>query len=221
MRSTSSARRSSATDPIRRAGISLELPRVTVLLETLDWFRTLPVGTRLPPGKRAPDMLRVPEASANAVLRGVLHLVADIGPKQPPTVVWVDGSDELLVLLDRTALHCATGFITVSLVVQCDEVTKEQRVDLTFAVGSPEQPAGLLMSTFDRVAGPAVITETWTPALTAFAWEALITLAQQLAGAVGKDSEGRPLVPGAIASDKGTLLLSPMARNSLNLLDDA
>lgn len=194
----------------------LVLPGAIIAIENPKWFTVIDQGVKLPPGRVAPSGLRIPVAQAETVLRGILHLVADIPPKSPPTVVWVDGHDELLVLLDKTRLACTSGIATISLTVQCDQVREAQRVDIAFAVGSARRPSGLVMSTFDRVQGPAVITDTWSGALTAFAWEALVTMAQQLAAAQGKDASGKPLVPSAIAAEPDVLLVTSQARNALN-----
>jgi len=157
--------------------------------------------------------MRVPVKDAQTVLRGIIHLVADITATAPPTVVWVAGQDELLVLLDEVRIACAPGLVTISLFVQCEELRGDQRVDVAFAVGTPQQPKGLVMSTFDRVSANRLIADTWSGALTAFAWEALVTVAQQLAAGMGTDAAKRPLVPGTIASDTNLLLLGAMARS--------
>ncbi len=205
--------------PIRDVLVrDLVLPGATIPIRNIDWFRTLAPGIRLPPGTVAPDLLRVPVKHAELVLRSVIHLVADIRADAPPTVVWVLGKDELLVLLDKTRLACAPGLVTVSLFVECDEVRGTQKVEVPFAVGSPTRPSGLIMSTFDRVAAPAPVADNWSASISAFAWEALVTLAQQLAAGVGNDASKRPLVPGTIAADADLLLVGAMARNALSLL---
>ena len=193
----------------------LVLPGAIIAIDNPRWFIPIAPGLKLPPGRVAPGGLRIPVKHAEEVLRGVIHLVADVPADAPPTVVWVSGHDELLVRLDKTRLACASGIATISLVVTCDEVRDDQRIDIAFAVGTLRRPTGLVMSTFDRVQGPAVITDTWTGALTAFAWEALVTMAQQLAAAQGKDSTGKPLVPASIAAEPGLLLINSMARNAL------
>jgi hypothetical protein len=191
------------------------LPGGTIPVRNNDWFRPLRPGIKLPPGELAPNLMRIPVADANAVLQGIIHLVADTSADTRPIVVWVAGDDELQVFIDQTRLTCAPGFLTISLFVHCDQLRDAQRIDVAFAVGSAQRPTGLVMSTFDRVQGPAIITDTWSASLTAFAWEALLTTAQQLAAGMGKDASGRPLVPGTIAADTNLLLIGAMARNNL------
>jgi hypothetical protein len=188
-------------------------------LATMPWFRRLPDDLRLPPGVGAPDLLRVPERDATAMLVRTVHRVADIPAASPPTVVWTLGRDELLVRLDRTALACVAGIVTVRVTVACDEVRGDTAIDVPFAVGSAQRPAGLLMSTIERLAGPPVIVQRWSDTIAAFAWEALVATAQALAAAVGRDASGRPLVPGAIAAERGLLLLAPTARHRLEWRD--
>jgi hypothetical protein len=212
--------RPDTTRPDAADGRRLVLPGATIALTHTNWFQPLKPSVKLRPGTLAPNMLRVPEADAQAVLRGIIHLVADIRAGTPPTVVWVAGQDELLVYLDRTRITCAPGMITIALVVACDELRGDQRIDVAFAVGTVQRPTGLVMSSFDRVQGPALIADTWSEAITAFAWEALVTIAQQLAAGTGKDAAGRPLVPALIAADKNLLLIGAMARNTITLANE-
>ncbi len=201
--------------PVAPTLTPIVLPGAIIPIKNSDWFRPLHPDIKLPPGTIAPHLLRIPVKDAETVMRGIIHLVADIAVDTRPSVVWVAGDDELLVQLDATRLTCAPGFITLSLFVLCDEVRGVQRIDIAFAVGSPQRPTGLVMSTFDRPQGPAVILDTWGASITAFAWETLVTTAQQLAAGVGKDASGRPLVPGTIAADTNLLLIGAMARNNL------
>ena len=196
----------------------LVLPDATIPLRNVDWFRTLAPGVKLSAGAVAPEVLRVPVRDAEVVLRRLIHLVADIPADSPPTVVWVLGKDELLVLLDKTRLACAAGLVTISLFVECDELRGTKRIDVPLAVGTAARPSGLIMSTFDRVAAPPEIADTWSGSLTAFAWEALVTVAKQLAAGVGRDAAKRPLVPATIAADANVLLVGAMARNLLPTL---
>jgi hypothetical protein len=72
------------------------------------------------------------------------------------------------------------------------------------------------MSTFERVDAPDLISGLWSEALTALAWEALLELAARLCAAVGKDAQGRPLIPASIAAAPELLIITPMARNDLS-----
>ena len=65
------------------------------------------------------------------------------------------------------------------------------------------------MATLDRPIGPEPIIDEWSAALTAFAWEAVVHLAQSLCAAAGTDAAGRTLVPASIAAARGVLLISP------------
>ncbi len=72
-------------------------------------------------------------------------------PTDPPldAVVWTDGADSLLVLLDSVRLSTAEGIVTVSVDVACDQLragrrTPQARVEIDLVVGTDERPAGLL-----------------------------------------------------------------------------
>jgi hypothetical protein len=130
-------------------------------------------------------------------------------------VVWQQGASELLVQTDRITLACAVGLLTVAVPVRCDQLDREAPLIVPFAVGTEERPAGLVMSTFARPSGPEGVVAVWAEAVTAFAWEAVVHLAEQLSAAVGTDKLGRKLVPGTIAAARDLLLVQPMARHDL------
>jgi hypothetical protein len=163
-------------------------------------------------GTVAGDWLRVPTADAQRILRAVSRLVADLPRGSNQDVVWALGASELLVHTGRVTISLANGLVTIGIPVECDEVGAAT-VSVPISVGTTKQVRGLFASTFDKPLGPALVTELWADALNAFAWECVITVAQHLAGASGKDRQGRALVPAAIAAEKGVLLVKPMARN--------
>jgi hypothetical protein len=196
------------------------LPGAVVPLTDAGWYRPIPPTAKLPAGAVVPDLIRVPVRDANTVLLSIIHLVADIRADASPTVVWTLGAHELLVHLDRTQLVCAPGFVTLAFFVECDQVRSAQRVDVLMAVGSKARPGGLVMSTFDRVQGPLVITDTWSAPIIAFAWETLVTTTQQLTAGLGRDARKRALVPFSIAADTDVLLIGAMARHDLRLADE-
>jgi hypothetical protein len=179
------------------------------------WWRPLPAGVRLATGTPAPAVLRVPVAAADQLLKQTVRLVADLPAKASGDVVWSHGDNELLVRTDAIALGCAPGLVTVAVPVSCDQMKKEALVTVPFAVGSAERAAGLVMSSFAQPAGPEIVVSLWADALTAFAWEAILHLAQQLSASVGKDGKGLALVPGSIAAERDLLLVQPMARHDL------
>ena len=172
----------------------------------------LPPIDVLDPGSVAGDWLRVPTADAQRVLRAVARLVADLPRDSSQDVVWTLGASELLVHTGRVTISMSSGLVTIGVPVECDQVGATT-VSVPLSVGTTKQVRGLFAATFDRPLGPAVVTDLWADALTAFAWECLITVAQQLAEVAGKDGQGRALVPAAIAADRGVLLVKPMARN--------
>lgn len=190
------------------------------------------------------DWLRLTTTDAQRVLRQVTRLVADLPRDSSGDVVWHSGADELLVRTDQVTLGLTSGLATFGIPVGCDQLVPAARSDrrartsatkstaatkprtapdqrvtelvtVPLGVGTTKQVRGLFVSAFDRPAGPDAVTGTWADALTAFAWEALLTLAEHLAAEAGKDRRGRPLVPGAIAAEQGALLVKPMARNEV------
>jgi hypothetical protein len=177
------------------------------------WFKRLSRRIQLPPGAPAPNLLRVPTGDAQRILRATVRLVADIPPGSSPDVVWVLGAGELLVHTAEIGLSCLSGQVTVSVLVGCDQLPEPGQVEVPFAVGTEEAPTGLVMSTLARPAGPPLVVEAWAGSLVAFAWEALLHLAQQLCAEAGKDGAGRVLVPASIGAGDGVLFVQPAARH--------
>ncbi|MBV1856282.1 hypothetical protein [Catellatospora tritici] len=178
-----------------------------------DWFHALDRGVYLVAGRPAPERLKVPVGDAQRLLRQTARTVADAPPKGNGDVVWTAGVSELRVRSAALELTCESGVVTVGVPVGCDQLPKGAVIAVPFAVGSEQLPAGLVMSALTRPAGPAVVVDGWAGPVTAFAWEALVHLAQSLCAATGNDTAGDPLIPGAIGAARDVLLLQPMARH--------
>jgi hypothetical protein len=188
------------------------MARSTVLGVQLSARVRFPDALPPEPGHLA-DWLRLPTSDALKLLRAVARLVADLPRDTDQDVVWAAGTNELLVHTGDLRLELTSGVVTIEIPVECDQVRGTQAVRVPLAVGTTSRPRGLMMATYAVPAGPPAITDVWADALTAFAWEALLTLSQHVAARAGKDRGGRALVPGAVGAERGTLLVRPMARS--------
>jgi hypothetical protein len=184
------------------------------VVKNFGWLSHLraPIAAGVVPKK----LLRIPQGDAQTLLRGVVRRVADLPVGSSATVVWHDAGAELLVFTDKTTITCSPGLVTIGVTAQCDQIERAVTLPVPIAVGTATAPAGLVMHTFSRLAGPPVVTDRWSEAITAFAWEALLELASTISAEVGKDTAGRPLVPGSIAAEAEVLLVQPMARHDLS-----
>jgi hypothetical protein len=212
--------RDAGRTPVARAGLALdhaELFHLDDLLDRAEWFRPVRGASRLKPGAVVKDVVAVPERAAQAALREVTRLVADLPLDTSPVVVWAADGSELGVDTAGVRVACRDGIVTVTVPVRCDELHEWVPLAVPFAVGRRNSPTGLVMSTFTRLDGPELLTARWSDAVTAFAWESLLELARRLTARLGSDSSGRPLVPGGIAAASGVLLLQPMARHDARL----
>ncbi|MGE0879547.1 MAG: hypothetical protein AB7L13_12070 [Acidimicrobiia bacterium] len=179
------------------------------------WF--VPVKEPVPVGALAGSLVEIPQAHAQLLLPSVARRVADLPIDSPPRVVWSHDGSELLVHTDKVALACTAGLITVAVVAQCDQVNGAVTLTVPFAVGTKAAPSGLVMHTFDRLAGPAIITERWSPSVIAFAWELVVELCSSLCAELGSDVRHRALIPGSIGAAPRLLLVQPIARHNVNL----
>ena len=170
----------------------------------------------LPPGKVG-QPLPVSSTDLPALARAALRAASALPPapatgKAPVTgVTWVDGDRELYVAVDQVDVKLAPGAVAVTIPVRCDQ-TGETSVDVSFAVGLPDRPLGLVVATEDRPRGPAVVVDVWGEALIALAWQCLLDVASGVSAASGSDSAGTPLIASALHSDGKTLSITPQAR---------
>lgn len=151
---------------------------------------------------RCAELLRVAARRAAGFFR----------PSQRSEVVWVEGENELAVVFSKVDVKLSTGLIRIGIPVRCDQ-TGPASIELLFAVGSPEQPAGLYAAAARRPNGPDIIVSTWGDALVAFAWQCVLELITGISAATGKDQRGNLLVPVEIAVTGRGIEIVPMARH--------
>jgi len=150
-------------------------------------------------------------AAAASAAAGVERASADGNQ----TVVWKEGDRALLIFPERVAAKFAAGVVAVTIPVSCDQ-TGEVAVVVTFVVGDPARPAGLLAATEARPRGPGVIVDAWGENLIAFAWQTVLELCGNIASAAGRDADGAPLVPIALTATPDGLTIVPMARHAFD-----
>jgi len=191
---------------------------IRTLVKDASILRRLPTAGRLQPGELPKKTLTFKAAEATRVLKEVIRFVADVPRGTSPIVVWTQDGSELWVDISTVSLAAAPGLLRVGVKVGCDQLPEPAVIVVPFGVGTEDAPTGLVMSSLDRLAGPAIVTERWTHALTAFAWEAVLELASRLCAQLGTDGSGHALIPGSIGAGASTVLIQPMSRNDLSRL---
>ena len=144
---------------------------------------------------------------------------ARTGGAAPDAVLWQQGVDALLVRITAITTAVGDGWVTVSIPVTCDQIRDPagaapiQPVTVTFVMGTADRPAALFAAAPSRPDGPAVVVERWADALTALAWRALLDTVAGIAAAAGRDTDGSPLIPVAVAATGKGLLVQTQARH--------
>lgn len=131
------------------------------------------------------------------------------------TVVWTQNRSELLVSTGQVTARLDDGLVVVSIPVSCDQASSAV-VEVPFAVGGKNSPAGMIVATEDKPRGPEAIVRIWGEALTAFAWQTVLTVLTKLAVRAGVDQDGAGLIPAAITSGTDGLRLLTQARQSFD-----
>ena len=129
--------------------------------------------------------------------------------------IWVQDGSELMVMTGKATATLDDGIVLITIPVSCDQA-QGVSIQVAFAVGGGNQPAGMVAATEDRPRGPAVIVDVWGDALMAFAWRVLMTVATRVAGQSGVDEDGAGLVPIAMTATKDGLSVLPIARHTFD-----
>jgi len=195
----------------------------------VEWLRELCPGVlpeaALPPGEAGRPIPVPPEqygwlaavAARQAAALATLGRLPVSDEDLPGAVVWEDGGAALAVGLAEFELAVTEGGITVAVPVWCDQLPDRQgKVAVTFAVGAPGRPVGLLAATAGQPFGPAVVVDAWGEQLTALAWQAVLDTAAGIAGQAGTDPDGTPLVASALVAAKDRVEVLPQARHAFD-----
>jgi hypothetical protein len=181
---------------------------------------TIPVArARVPAGQITRKPVVIGPGGLRELLPDVVRRVADLPPGTTPVVVWHLSQAELAVDTAGTALGLRDGIVVVTVSVTCDELGAWVPVEIPLAVGGQDAPAGLVMAAGDRIHGPDLVADLWSDALTAYAWETVLELARTVCAKAGRDTKGRPLVPGSVTALPDRLVVQPMGRNDIPTLD--
>ena len=162
----------------------------------------------LPAGAVGPEVVLGP-----AELAPLVRAAAD--PARQGTIVWSLGDSELQVEVGGVTAQLSRGLVLVSIPVRCEE-TASVRIDVPFAVGDNERPAGMFAATELRPRGPGIITAAWGDALVAYAWKILLAVAAGIAEDAGQDVDGAGLIPAAIGTNGDTVTVLTQARHGFD-----
>lgn len=176
----------------------------------------------LPAGSPAKPLPVEPEQATALVRAAVEDAVRArsgrrVTDSAPDLVVWVDGADSLLLVVDSIRVSTGEGLVSVDVDVLCDQLRAETgepraRVRIDLVVGTAARPTGLLAAA-TTPHGPAVVVDRWHDALVALAWQALLDAAATLSAMAGSDSDGAGLIPTRWTASKAGLTIGPQARH--------
>lgn len=156
------------------------------------------------PPPRVPDEFDEPQLAAALGMR-LAGTSADGSLQQGETatsVVWVDGGDEVLVHLDSTQVRLLDRTLLVSVDLESDQTGRTPLV-VAFALGDPNDPAGLVAVTDDLPRGHPLLAARWGHALQDAVWASLLGLAQDHADERAAAPRGLGLSPGRLRFKAG------------------
>ncbi len=157
-----------------------------------------PDASLTPP--KVPDNLDAKLLAAALALR-LAGSPADGSATQPPAslpaVVWVDRGDEVLVHLDSLRVKIPDRLLLVSIDLETDQTGRTPLI-AAYAVGAPNDPAGLVAVTDEFPRGNGLLASRWGQVLQDAVWAGLLSVATDHARA-------RFASPIGITAAKGTL----------------
>ncbi len=177
-------------------------------------FRTEPLAFGQP-GKNATLDLQAFALNAQRTAVALSGLPVEAAADGERLVMWREGESDLLLNPRALKSVLAEGIVAFSLPVSCDQAP-ESLVHMSFFVGSPKRPAGLVATTEERPRGDPAVIDVWGEALLAFGWRVLLELAVRLAADSGRDTDGAPLVPAALIASPEGFSVTPMARHEMD-----
>jgi hypothetical protein len=130
--------------------------------------------------------------------------------------VWQDLDSELAVNVMETRLALLDGILLFGLPTRCEELHEAELV-IPFAIGTPVEPAGMVMAAEPLARGPELLVELWGRAAVATVWRAFVDACALVAASAGEDRFCNPLLPGAVYAEPGMLTIVPQARHAVDL----
>jgi len=158
----------------------------------------------LPPGTVGPEVPINPQVFG-------LTITAAATQDNQGFIVWQKDDSELLVVTGKVTVSLDDGLVLISLPVWCDQGTATLQVP--FAVGGANSPAGMLVATEQHPRGPDQIILVWGEAVVAFAWQVLMSVLTRIASSTGKDQDGAGLIPAALTATADGVKILTMARH--------
>lgn len=163
-----------------------------------------------PPPPCPPGDYKVPDQFAEADLPAALTVrlmgtpangVPTSAPaSSPASVIWVNGSNEVLVHLDSTQVRILDGMLLVSVDLECDQTGRTPLV-CAFALSNTSDPSTLVATTDEYPRGDGTLASCWGQQLQQAVWSSILALANDHA-------DERELSPRGLIATAGKLSLS-------------
>jgi len=156
-------------------------------------------------------VVEVPEDELAGLLRQAF--AQDDDPRIP--FVWQDLDSELAVNTGGIRIALREGLLLVGIPVRCDQTAADgTRLVVPIALGTPDQPAGLVGSVETPARGnDELVVARWGETAVAATWLAFLDVCRAVAGRAGEDDDCQPLLPGAVWAMPGVLGVVPQARH--------
>ena len=166
-------------------------------------------GDPLPPGTVGPEV----PVDLGSVRQLAAVAAVDNGQGM---VVWASGDNELVVLAAKVDVQLSSGLFVVRIPVECEQIPAAVMIEVAFATGDDNRPAGMVLATESRPRGPAAVVDVWADALVAYALQVVVRVTNGVAGATGVDTDGAPLVSAGLVATPDGIRVQTLARHAFD-----
>lgn len=133
------------------------------------------------------------------------------------SIVWQTLDSELAVNPPRIRVALLEGLVVVGIPVRCDQAMDGVELVVPLAVGTPDEPAGLVVTAETVARGNSeLVVAVWGETAVAATWLAFLEVCRQVAARAGDDDCCRSLLPGAVWATAKTLGVVPQAEHAID-----
>jgi hypothetical protein len=158
-------------------------------------------------------MMEIDQDELTALLQRALAPEEEAGR----SIVWQSLDSELAVNVPRVRVAALEGLVLVGLPVRCDQAMTGVELVVPLAVGTPDEPAGLVATAETAARGNSeLVVAVWGPTAVAATWLAFLDVCQVVAARAGEDDCCRTLLPGAVWAMPNVLGVVPQARHAID-----
>jgi hypothetical protein len=158
------------------------------------------------------DISELQRTDADQLFRAAFLRACNVDPRIADRgLLWRDGDNEMVLVVDKVAISTTDRLIVVSLPIYTDQ-SGDATVAIPFVTNPADSALGLIASSEAKPRGPKAVVDIFGDALIAVAWAALVETAAAWAAAAGEAGGHGRLAPAGLVATRTGFLVSAQGR---------